>query len=126
MIQIKFLFFSLGFKNIVSKIFVKNTLGLLVFDKLFSKIFFFYLTYPVSAFKSLPVAGNTLHTAHCTVYTTHCTCTWTCTCTLHTTHLTLQTAHIAFILLFANLSLHTANIQNFPELYSRYTWQNVS
>ena len=85
------------------------------------------MNHPVSASKSSPLAGGTLHLAYCTVYAEHCTCTCTCPCTckLHTTHFTLHTTHQAFILHFANLPLHTANIQNLHELDSRFTWRNV-
>ena len=87
------------------------------------------MTHPVSTAKSSSLAGSTLHPAHCTVYITHCTCTWKCpwiwTCTLHTTSWTLYTAHHMFKVHFANLSLHTAGIQNLPKLVWRFTWWNV-
>ena len=85
------------------------------------------MTHTVSTAKSS--SGSILHPEHCTVYITHCTytrkCPWTWTCTLHITHWTLYTAHHMFILHFTDVSLHTANIQNLPELVSRFTWQNV-
>ena len=73
-------------------------------------------------------AHCTLHITHCTLHTTLCTWTWTCpftwTCTFHSTNWTLHTAQHMFVLLFAHLSLHTANTQNLPECRSIFTWQN--
>ena len=43
---------------------------------------------------------------------------------LHIEHSTLHTTNM-FIPYFANVSLYTATIQNFPELASRFTWQNI-
>ena len=63
------------------------------------------------------------------MYITHCTstckCSWIWTCTLHTTYWTLYTAQDMFIVHFADLSLHTANIQNLSVLAPRFTGQNV-
>ena len=73
---------------------------LLVFEKLFFRIIFFLLTYPISTSKSSPVAGSTLHTVHCTPHTAQCT--------LHTEHCKLHTTPLYCILQIYHLTLQTS------------------
>ena len=72
-------------------------LGQLFFFMYFLKISF-YLTYLISTAKSSPVAGSTLHTAHCTLHTAHCSLHsihWTLYLQLHlyTSYYTLNMVH---------------------------------
>ena len=69
-------------------------------------------------------AQCTNNTAHCTVHTAPAPAPAQGPIHLY---YTLNTAHCIkyFLSHFANLSLHTVNIQNLPELDSGFTWKTV-
>ena len=67
----------------------------------------------------------TLHTAQFTLNTTSANTpeSENVPLILNIEHCTMYAAHQVFILHFANVSFPTTNIQNFPELVSRFTLQ---